>query len=293
MAISKKHRILLATDGSPAAQAALTAVVKFPWSSTARVRAIVANSEWLAVDSEATKAALSESDRAIAESTRQALARRWKDPEVVTSGEAAVTAILGEAKKFDASFIALGWRGHGTFRRLLAGSVSRSVASQADCPVLIVRKAPSAIRRFLVAYDGCPNAVKAIDFLCSLEPAPGRAVLVNVVEPLAMPAGTSLIPAGARAQIRRELTALNEQRTAEARKVLATAVARLEGAGWTARAELMSGSPLDQILKLIDKASADVLVLGARGISGMERALLGSVANGAVNRSPVPVLLVH
>ena len=293
MAISKKHRILVASDGSVPAQAALATVVKFPWSSAARVRALLASYEWFGSESAEAKAALTESEQAIADQTRQALARRWKNPDVVLSHESAVPAILAEAKKFDASVIALGWRGHGTFHRLLAGSVSRSVAGQAECPVLIVRKAPAAIRRFVVAYDGCPNAARAIDFLCSLEPTSARATLVNVVEPIPMPAGTSLIPAGARAQIRRELTALNEKRTAEGRDALASAISRLKEAGWKAGAEQVTGAPLDQILKAADKTNADVLVLGARGVSGMERALLGSVANGALNRSRIPVLVVR
>ena len=58
-----------------------------------------------------------------------------------------------------------------------------------------------------------------------------------------MPAGTSLIPAGARAQIRRELTALNEKRTAEGRDALASAISRLKEAGWKAGAELVTGAP--------------------------------------------------
>ena len=55
----------------------------------------------------------------------------------------------------------------------------------------------------------------------------------------------------------------------------------------------MTGAPLDQVLKAADRANADVLVLGARSVSGMERALLGSVANGALNRSRIPVLVVR
>lgn len=291
MAISRRHRILVASDGSTSAQAALATVIKFPWSSAARVRAILASDDWFGFESAEAKAALSESEQAIADKTRQALAGRWKNPDVVVSHESAVPAILAEAKKFDASMIALGWRGHGTFHRLLAGSVSRSVARQAKCPVLIARKAPTAARRFVVAYDGCPNAVRAIDFLCSLEPSSARATVVNVVEWLATP--TSLIPAGARSLIRRELATLNEQYIAAGRDALASAVGRLEEAGWKAGAELVRGAPLDQILKVADRTNADVLVLGARGISGVERALLGSVANGALNRSRIPVLVVR
>jgi len=47
---------------------------------------------------------------------------------------------------------------------------------------------------------------------------------------------------------------------------------------------------------LVDEAAswpADLVVLGARGRSGVERLLLGSMADGVARRSKVPVLLVH
>ena len=53
------------------------------------------------------------------------------------------------------------------------------------------------------------------------------------------------------------------------------------------------GAPLATLLKAAEEHHADVLVVGARATGGLERALLGSVANGALNRSPVPVLLVR
>lgn len=40
-------------------------------------------------------------------------------------------------------------------------------------------------------------------------------------------------------------------------------------------------------------ASADLLVLGTHGYSGLDRLLLGSVAEAVVRSSPVPVLTVH
>jgi nucleotide-binding universal stress UspA family protein len=52
------------------------------------------------------------------------------------------------------------------------------------------------------------------------------------------------------------------------------------------------GVPLPEVLAAIRAARADTLVLGARGVGGVERLLLGSVAEGALSQAPVPVLLV-
>jgi len=67
----------------------------------------------------------------------------------------------------------------------------------------------------------------------------------------------------------------------------------LERSGWTVANEVHAGDPLTTLLKAVTEHRADVLMLGARATSGLERALLGSVANGALHHLPVPVLLAR
>jgi nucleotide-binding universal stress UspA family protein len=291
---ANRHRVLIATDGSPPAEAALETAIRFPWGTSTRVRAVIARTDWIPTESPSLASTWSSHTESLPEATRRHLASRWAKPEVVFVDEYPVDAILRNAGEFNATTIVLGWRGHGTFHRLLAGSVSRAVASRAHCPVLIARQAPAAIRRFVVGYDACENARRALDFLCSLEAAArGRIMLVNVVEPLPVPRSVSLLPRPARAQFRHELKSLNDERLRKAESVLKEASTRLTTCGWAVKAEVRTGAPLARLLSAVDDHRADVLVLGARAVSGMERALLGSVANGALNRSRVPVLLVR
>jgi nucleotide-binding universal stress UspA family protein len=56
--------------------------------------------------------------------------------------------------------------------------------------------------------------------------------------------------------------------------------------------ELTRGAPLSVLLDAVEGLRADVLVVGARGVTGLTHMLLGSVAEGALNRSPVPILIV-
>jgi nucleotide-binding universal stress UspA family protein len=62
--------------------------------------------------------------------------------------------------------------------------------------------------------------------------------------------------------------------------------------GWKVRKSVRLGAPLDELIATVAATGAGALVVGARGTGGMSRLLLGSVADGAVNHSPVPVLVV-
>ena len=56
--MSKQHRILIASDGSPTAQAALATALRFPWPTSARMRAIVSGTSWFPTVSVQTRAAV-------------------------------------------------------------------------------------------------------------------------------------------------------------------------------------------------------------------------------------------
>ncbi len=53
------------------------------------------------------------------------------------------------------------------------------------------------------------------------------------------------------------------------------------------------GSPSDIIIKTIDEENIDLVVMGTSGKHGLDRFLLGSVAENVVRSAPCPVLVVH
>ena len=55
---------------------------------------------------------------------------------------------------------------------------------------------------------------------------------------------------------------------------------------------LRRGAAWEQIVALIGETKADLVVMGTHGRHGIQRALLGSVAERTVRMSPVPVLMV-
>ena len=296
MPTRKRLRVLVAIDGSPAAHAALDTVVKFPWPDAVQVGGLVAiHAGYLQLQSPEFDIAVEKGFRDAATAARKVLASRWRETDVSIINAAPRDAILSEAKRSRTDIIALGWRGHGKFLRLVAGSVSRSVAARADSSILVARTAPKAVNRFVIGYDGGPNSRRAVSLLSRLEPARGnRAVLVRVVEPAArFPARFARIPARMRATVRHEIAAHSARRDEEARASLEKAAVRLRDMGWNTATELRSGSPLPNLLSAGREHRADVLVVGAREAAGVERALLGSVADGVLNSSRMPVLIVR
>lgn len=53
------------------------------------------------------------------------------------------------------------------------------------------------------------------------------------------------------------------------------------------------GAPAATILQVVDELDTDLLVMGSHGRQGLQRLLLGSVAEHVIVRSPVPVLVVR
>jgi nucleotide-binding universal stress UspA family protein len=55
----------------------------------------------------------------------------------------------------------------------------------------------------------------------------------------------------------------------------------------------VEGSPAREIVDYVTRSSCDIVVMGTHGRSGVDRLLLGSVAERVVRSSPVPVLSVR
>ena len=75
-------------------------------------------------------------------------------------------SITKEAESLDADLIVLGARGHSTVNRILLGSVSDFVATEAKCSVLVVRppadEAPQDVR-VTIAYDNSTESNVALE----------------------------------------------------------------------------------------------------------------------------------
>jgi nucleotide-binding universal stress UspA family protein len=75
-------------------------------------------------------------------------------------------------------------------------------------------------------------------------------------------------------------------------KELAPACAALDAAGITHDEAIVTGHVSEEIVKLADKGSYDMIVMGSKGRSGIADLLIGSVAQRVLATARQPVLLV-
>jgi nucleotide-binding universal stress UspA family protein len=289
-----EFRILAGVDGSAHSRAALATLLQGPWPDNTRVLAVVAKQPRAPHHRSILLSALDRTADDAAALAMRTLAHRWPHAEAIVVDKAPIDAITTEAQRFRADLIVVGWRGYGAARRLLMGSVSRGVVRRAECAVLVVRRRSRArIRKIMIAFDASPNAGRAVNLVARLPPArDGRVTLVQVVQ-LLVPTSRGPSIGGIRTTITQELRRINTERSTTAERALNRAAETLNRTGWRTQTELRTGEPLRELVDAMNSSKAELTVLGARGTSGLRHLLLGSVAEGVLSRSPVPVLLVR
>ncbi|MPZ99649.1 MAG: universal stress protein [Dehalococcoidia bacterium] len=153
--------------------------------------------------------------------------------------------------------------------------------------------------RILLPLDGSELSAQAVPHTLALAKATGaEAVIVRVIDSEAQiiaqtsPATIEPLPSGRiTAEIAGEV--VEGQRQAATETVTA-AKAEFDAAGVPAGAELLEGSPGDQIVAAAERHGCDVVVMATRGRGGWKRAVLGSVADHVVREvEGASVLLIR
>lgn len=147
-----------------------------------------------------------------------------------------------------------------------------------------------AFSRLLVGVDGSPGSVRAAALAIGL--ARGRGLTrLRFVSALDTPRILALVASGDALPDGGEI-ALDAAR-AGCRDAVADAVAAARRAGADAEGEVLEGEPVAELLAEAQRWEASCVVTATHGREGLARALLGSVAEGVLRRSTIPVLVVH
>jgi nucleotide-binding universal stress UspA family protein len=138
----------------------------------------------------------------------------------------------------------------------------------------------------LVPIDGSDPSNAACALAIKMATATGATILfVNVVE------SDKIIATVMPGQGFADPTPAIESLRAAGTAMLGDAVASAAAAGVKATSELLEGDCIETILASAASHAVDLIVIGSHGRSGLQRLMLGSVAEGVLRHSSVPVLV--
>lgn len=286
-------RVLLATDGSKDARAAAEYLKDFPLPGSATIRVMTVVTLPPSALDVPPVAAFNESllaeGRRVVEEARTLLGPRAAVEERVVRGNPK-EEIVRAAEEWPADLVVVGGRGLGGFRGFLLGSVSQTVARHVHCPVLVIKGRARPLASVLIATDGSDGANEAIRFLLSLPLVRNTKVrLLSAVESTPYPASA---PKMIRAQLKGMIAQLERERRAEVEKILDRAARELKTRVTRLTRSMPTGHPAREIVAAAASFDADLVVVGARGLGGMKRLLLGSVSERVLHDARCPVLIV-
>lgn len=143
--------------------------------------------------------------------------------------------------------------------------------------------------KILLAVDGSDASMSAVATTAALPLGPGSAIEVVSVIPEWFAAEGSVWPA----VIRTDPPPDRERVHDDIRWRLAGIADRLKTDGVTVEVQVREGRPASEIIIEAGRFGADLIVMGARGLSAVRRVLVGSVSAEVVDHAPCPVLVAR
>ncbi|MFL5686876.1 MAG: universal stress protein [Chloroflexota bacterium] len=141
----------------------------------------------------------------------------------------------------------------------------------------------------LLAIDGSDASMSAVAAAAALPTSPGSIVEVVTVIP------DSFAPEGAvwPNVVRVEPPNDRERIYGDVSRRLLEISDRLRTDGRTIEVRVLDGRPATKIVAEAERFEADLIVMGARGLSPVRRLLVGSVSSEVVDHAPCPVLIAR
>ena len=188
--------------------------------------------------------------------------------------------ILEKEKDFDLVLMA----GHrkSLVERILVGSTTEKVAKYTKIPLLVLKgKEVDSFKKVCVAYDFSKDSFEAFQFALEfLKPFSPEVKILHVEETIELPIVD---------QIRDSIT---QHYRKEKRNHLEELVKKAEQVGIKAEfAIIEASSPTDGIQEFVKGEGFDLLIVGSRGLSRLERVLMGSTASELLRRVDLPILI--
>ena len=292
--MNQRMKILLAYDGSSCADDALKELHRAGLPAEAEVMIFsvaepVSSLEAMGAGMGGFSAEVAEFDSAHRLAQARALAQQasegvrqhfpgWNVLAETGDGQPAAE-VIRKAEEWDASLIVAGSRGLSNLSQLLIGSVSKIIATEADCSVRISRRSgveQGAPGRIVIGVDGSSGSSAAVKAVAARAwPQESEVRLVTSVEPFHKYGRTP------------------EEKFANAANTQQPEEARLRAAGLNVSLVVEVEDPQKLLLRVAENWEADCIFVGARKLGGFGRLMLGSVSTAIVAHAHCSVEVVR
>ena len=280
-------RIIVGYNGSEASRAALEDLKNAGLPAATQVLVLSVAELWIPPHSDAEAM-----DAAIAATSF--LNTHFPEWSVYTETSAGSPAreILARAETYKPDLIVLGKPSRNALDdAILLGQTSKTIVSQAECPVRISRLNDRKINgapRILVGFDGSAGAIRAVEsIICKSWGIPPEVRLLAVTD-LGVLSDLRGVDSVNLATV--DTTAVSRW----SRSIASTALTRLKSAGLTATLETRLGNARDAIVDEAEKWNADTIFVGPHGsANSFDRFLLGSVSATVAARAHCSVEVVR
>lgn len=203
------------------------------------------------------------------------------------------TEIVLTARDRHLDLIIMASRGRSGLVRGLLGSVTDRVIHSSPIPVMVVPSGDDsatdqwAPKSVIAPLDGSALAETALPHVESISSAANAPITLVRASPFPLTYGGDPyggLPTG--------MLAIADEDEREAKRYLVEVATRLRARGRTVETQVGSGHPRSEITRLAQDTDDAMVVMTTRGTSGLTRWVVGSVADGVIRSSGVPVLVV-
>lgn len=301
-------KILIGYDGSPSADAALDDLQRAGLPADVEAVILMIAEVWLPppknddspekcppdASPESAKKAVTEAETLsrYAKERLQSIFPGWKITLESACGSP-TREVLARADDFKPDLIVVGSQGRTAVSRILLGSISQKVLTEAHCSVRVARGRIEAEPKkscIIIGFDGLSGslaAIEAVAFRFWLEKSEVR--LLAVSDPITPPLIGRFVP-----PIADLVEEVNEGERERLQKLAEPALQKLEDAGLNASLSIVAGNPKQVLVEEAARWYADTIFVGANAAgSRLERFLLGSVSAAVAARANCSVEVVR
>ena len=254
------RHVLVPLDGSELAEAVLPVATTFSsmFQTPLTLCAVADSSQKLYLDS---------------------IAQKWQDGskaiQTVSSSGPIAPTIQQTAIQNNVDLIVMSTHGRSGMQRLLLGSIAGELVQQLTCPVLLLRPSeetavPIQFRKILLTLDGSEYAERALPYMIPIAQKFGSELIL-----LTVPQSTTVETLGLKMQ-----------------QYLDSIANFCQNLGIPTQIHLTGRDPVSTIIQLSQKEGVDLIMLATHGRGGLQRLLLGSVADDVIQQAHCPLFLV-